>query len=518
VKRDRPDPNEPTEMPVEPPTDPPLSEAATEFPDLPGDPQRDVATDYSDASGSAAGGAPVAAGTTAGGSPLLATDQLTGQRLLDRYVMGEKIGSGGFGAVYRATDDLKRSTGEASDIAIKIMDAKKLGDRLDVLIQEVSRSHLVTHPNILRVYDIHVDQGFAFITMELLNGQVLADRLNEKTTDIPSDRTQLPLEEVDRITSQVCAALDHCHEHQLVHADIKPDNIFLCSDGTVKVLDLGIAQLVGVRGNIAGFTRLYASPQQMSGDLADPKDDIFSVGCMLYLCLTGELPFEGRSSQEALDDEFEVDIAKLPRRYRRALSSALDYSRESRIESAAVLWKRVNPAIRRRNAVFAGLAVLSIAGFISANLLGQSAGLDAIAVSPADRASADELYQQGMSVRASDTSTARAAFVEAIQLNPYHDDAAEALVAIASAANYLDPTAFSLIWEDFASAIVAAPTSEPLLGLVRSETDRILSRDPSGLRRSRVLSEFRAPLCVLPKAGYRSEELENMRASLKIRC
>ena len=513
MTRDRPDPNAPTEMSdghAGDPIDPPMSEADTVFPDLPADSQRDVATQYSDA--------PAASETTTAQSPPLATDHLTGQRLLDRYVMGEKIGSGGFGAVYRATDDLKRSSGEDSDIAIKIMDAKKLGDRLDVLIQEVSRSHRVTHPNILRVYDIHVDQGLAFITMELLEGKVLADRLTEAPIDGQTDKTLLPIDEVDRITSQVCAALDHCHEHQLVHADIKPDNIFLCSDGKVKILDLGIAQIVGVRGSIAGYTRLYASPQQMSGELADPKDDIFSVGCMLYLCLTGELAFGGRSSQEALDDDFAVDLAKLPRRYRRALSSALDYSRESRIESAGALWKRVDPAIRRRNAVVAGLAVVSIAGFIAANLIGQSAGLDAIAVSPADRAAADSLYQQGMNAKASDASTARTALVAAIKMNPYHDDAAEAFVKIAAAADYRDAAAFSQIWEDFAIAIEAAPTSEPLLELARSETDRVLSQDPSGLPRSRVLSEFRAPLCVLPKAGYRGEELDTMRSNLSIRC
>ena len=93
-------------------------------------------------------------------------DSLTGERLLGRYLIGEKLGSGGFGSVYGAIDELKQSGGEAGEIAIKIIDSKKIGNLMNALVQEVSRSHQVSHPNIVRVYDIHSDGGLAFITME----------------------------------------------------------------------------------------------------------------------------------------------------------------------------------------------------------------------------------------------------------------------------------------------------------------------------------------------------------------
>ncbi len=95
---------------------------------------------------------------------------LSGRLLLSRYRIGDRIGAGGFGSVYRATDELKRSTGEEADLAVKIMDAAQLKGNMSVIIQEVSRSHQVSHPNIVRVHDIHVDGDIAFMTMEMLAG------------------------------------------------------------------------------------------------------------------------------------------------------------------------------------------------------------------------------------------------------------------------------------------------------------------------------------------------------------
>ncbi|MFP6655638.1 MAG: protein kinase, partial [Myxococcota bacterium] len=158
--------------------------------------------------------------------------QMTGQRLLDRYLFGEKLGTGGFGSVYRATDELKASGGEAAEIAIKIIHSEKIGSLMNALVQEVSRSHQVSHPNIVRVYDIHSDKGLAFITMELLEGQTLADRLAAAGFANKDRRNRLPVEETDRLARDLCNALAHCHEQEIVHADIKPANIFVTSNGT----------------------------------------------------------------------------------------------------------------------------------------------------------------------------------------------------------------------------------------------------------------------------------------------
>lgn len=445
---------------------------------------------------------------------------LTGTRLLNRYRVGDQLGVGGFGTVYRAVDELKMAGGEDAEIAIKVMDAELVQGRLDVLVQEVSRSHHVSHPNILRVYDIHRDHDLAFITMEMLEGVELADMIQGRSfaQGTSANQTLLAVEEVDRIAQGVCRALAHCHQHKMVHADIKPANIFVCTDGTVKVLDLGIAQIMGSRGSISGYSALYASPEQIAGEASDPRDDVFSVACSLYLCLTGEHPFDAASSKEAQAAGQKVDVSKLPRRYRRALASALAFRRDERTASTALLWKQVSPAVRRRNAIFAGLGVIATAGIAAASLIGQSIGEDRIAVSSANQALADTAYARAIEEQSSGVSSGREGLLEAVQANPYHDEAATGLADLLDEIAFTNPAEYSLLWADFGFALEAAPTSEALQEAARTRIDGLLSADPSALPRSRVLSEYRAPLCVLPQAGYRSEEIEALRLALDLGC
>ncbi len=445
---------------------------------------------------------------------------LTGTRLLNRYRVGDQLGVGGFGTVYRAVDELKMASGEEAEIAIKVMDAEVVQGRLDVLVQEVSRSHHVSHPNILRVYDIHRDQDLAFITMEMLEGAELADMIQKRSfaRGKNAKETLLPIEEVDRVAQDVCRALEHCHKHKMVHADIKPANIFVCTDGTVKVLDLGIAQIMGSRGSISGYSALYASPEQIAGEASDPRDDVFSVACSLYLCLTGEHPFDAKSSKEAQASGQKIDVSQLPRRYRRALGSALAFKRDERTTSTATLWRQISPAIRQRNAIFAGLGATAMAGIAAASMIGQSIGEDRIAVSSADQTLADAAYARAIDEQSSGASSGREELLAAVQANPYHDEAATALAKLLGETPFTNPAEYSLLWADFGFALEAAPTSDALQDAARTRIDGLLSADPSALPRSRVLSEYRAPVCVLPQASYRTDELETLRLALDLGC
>jgi hypothetical protein len=439
---------------------------------------------------------------------------LTGKLLLDRYRIGARLGSGGMGSVYQATDTLKQRGGEEAEIAIKVIDAARIRGNLNALIHELSRSHQISHPNVLRVHDIHEGGGLAFITMELLRGETLLQRMEEARRS-GAGVPLLPVDEVDRIAQALCLALSHCHERKLVHADIKPANIFLCADGTAKLLDLGIAQVIGRQGGIRGYSEQYASPQQIAGDLADPSDDLFSLSCTLYECLTGEHPFQRESAQTAYANRYRVDASVLPRRYRRALAAGLAYQAKERPRSAMRLWSRISPAVRRRNALIAGLAALVLSGFAVANLIGAEHGRSQT-VPEADRSAAERSFEAA--IAESDPGEARRLLLETLALDPNRDDAAERIADSVRSAQPADAASYSLAWQNYAAAIEASPTSEPLLELARERIDEILASDPRGLPRSEVLSGYRAPLCVLPAVNYRNAELGRMRDELRIRC
>jgi serine/threonine protein kinase len=445
-------------------------------------------------------------------------NQMTGRRLLGRYLFGEKLGAGGFGSVYRATDELKESGGEAAEIAIKIIHAEKIGQFMNALVQEVSRSHQVSHPNIVRVYDIHSDEGLAFITMELLEGQTLADRLTAAGLANEDRRNRLPVEETDRLAHDLCNALSHCHEQDIVHADIKPANIFVSSNGTVKLLDLGISQIKGSQGKLRGFSANYSSPQQMSGEPADPKDDLFAFGCVLFECLTGDRPFGGETSLAALRSEKPLQTSSLPRRYRRALARTLQLTRDKRTSTANQLWKSINPAVPRRNLAIAVAAAITLFAFIASNLVGQSTGKDAIAVSGESKKAAQAAYLRAIEIAQADPSKSRGELVAAVRANPYHEQAARVLAGIVEQAAFDYPQRYSMIWADFGTAFAAAPTSKSLQAVAQDRADFILEQDLQPLSRSELLSEYQAPVCVLVETGYRAEELERLRTEFSIRC
>jgi serine/threonine protein kinase len=201
-----------------------------------------------------------------------------------KYQIVRPLGRGAMGMVYLAHDTVLER-----DVALKVM-ASQIGD--DPLVQERFAREAravakMTHPNVVTVFDLgnHVD-GSPYIAMELLRGQDLAKAMR---TPPP-----MPLTQKVSITLQVLAGLAHAHQAGIIHRDIKPANIFINNDGTVKLMDFGVARLTTASmtgtGNIVG-TADYMSPEQVKGAKVDGRSDLFSVGCLLFEMVTGRRPF-----------------------------------------------------------------------------------------------------------------------------------------------------------------------------------------------------------------------------------
>jgi serine/threonine protein kinase/tetratricopeptide (TPR) repeat protein len=216
------------------------------------------------------------------------------------YRIVAKIGAGGMGEVYRATD-----TKLGRDVALKVMpaDMARDADRLARFQREARAVAALNHPHIVTIYSVEETGGVHFLTMELVEGQSL-DRL------IPA--SGLAVGQIVEIASALADALSVAHEKGIVHRDLKPANVMLTTDGRVKILDFGLAKDVSANESAeatrtaAGVTQAgvvmgtpaYMSPEQIAGRTIDHRTDIFSLGVVLHEMATGRRPFEGTSLAE----------------------------------------------------------------------------------------------------------------------------------------------------------------------------------------------------------------------------
>ena len=222
-------------------------------------------------------------------------------QVLGHYRVLEKIGSGGMGEVYRASDQRL-----GRDVALKILKPSLAHDqdRLRRFEQEARAAAALSHPNIVAIFDIGMHDGGPYIVSELLEGQTLRERL----LDGPLKRR----EAVDYAT-QIAQGLIAAHEKRIVHRDLKPENLFITKDGRVKILDFGIAKLTTAEfgseasepGSLASMTTqtksgsvlgtvAYMSPEQLRGKSVDHRSDIFSFGAILYEMLDRQARLRGR--------------------------------------------------------------------------------------------------------------------------------------------------------------------------------------------------------------------------------
>ena len=289
-----------------------------------------------------------------------------GDVLKGRFVLEERIGRGGMGTVFKARD---RRREEARDrdpyVAIKVLggDLRNHPDAFIALQREAKKAQKLAHPNTVTVYDFDRDGDIVFMTMELLDGQSLAEVLRSHPQGLPLDQA-LP------IIRGIVEGLDYAHHQGIVHADLKPGNVFITRDGVVKVLDFGIARAlrkpsapaqdatVFDPAALGALTPAYASAEMIEGAPPDPRDDVYALACLTYELLTGRHPFGRLSAVQARDQGLRPKpVPGLPRRRWRALLHGLDQRREKRTPDVRTFYAEL---AGRRTARIGWLATLTV--------------------------------------------------------------------------------------------------------------------------------------------------------------
>ena len=217
-------------------------------------------------------------------------DKYLGTTLDDRYEIQEIIGSGGMAVVYKATDNrLHRS------VAVKILRDELAADeefrrRFQTEAQAVA---MLSHPNIVSVYDVSHSESVEYIVMELIEGVTLMQYMQKKGA--------LGWKEALHSSVQISKALEHAHSKGIVHRDIKPQNIMIIRDGSIKVADFGIAALESTQEQRSSQTVgsvHYIAPEQARGEQPDTRSDIYSLGVVMYEMLTGRMPYDGETAEQ----------------------------------------------------------------------------------------------------------------------------------------------------------------------------------------------------------------------------
>ena len=263
-------------------------------------------------------------------------DKFINTLLDDRYQLEELIGEGGMAVVYRATDNrLNRQ------VAVKIMRPEFAADE-DFKRRFCSESQAVamlSHPNIMAVYDVSQNEKLEYIVMELINGITLKQYLDRKGA--------IGWRETLHFAKQIARALVHAHERGIIHRDIKPQNIMLLRDGTIKVADFGIAALENEASEMTGQaigSIHYIAPEQARGELPNVRGDVYSLGIVMYEMLTGTLPYTGDTLSEIALKHLEAKpvppheiVQDFPPPLEGIILKAMDPNADERYQSAAEL-------------------------------------------------------------------------------------------------------------------------------------------------------------------------------------
>lgn len=276
-------------------------------------------------------------------------DKYIGKMLDDRYEIIERIGEGGMAIVYKALcHRLDRY------VAVKIMRDDLMADE-EVRRRFCAESHAVamlSHPNIVAVYDVSHNDAVEYIVMELVNGITLRQYMEKKGA--------LNWNEALHFSRQIAKALSHAHERGIIHRDIKPQNIMLLRDGTIKVGDFGIAALENEiyedTGQAIGSIH-YIAPEQARGECPDARSDIYSLGIVMYEMLTGVKPYTGETLGEIAVQHMNADPVPLreknpdiPEELERITLKAMNADLNERYQSAAELLQELEVFLKSKSA------------------------------------------------------------------------------------------------------------------------------------------------------------------------
>src|SRR5262245_36806272 len=209
-------------------------------------------------------------------------------QMVGRYEITGELGRGAMGVVYKALDPTIGRTVALKTMRLDVhgLDAQEMVRRFQ---NEARAAGVLNHPNIVTIYDAGEEDGIFYIAMEFIVGTTLHELLVEKHV--------LPTDEVVQLARQICRGLDYAHSNGIIHRDVKPANIMITANGTVKIMDFGIAKSGGQvtnTGQVLG-TPNYMAPEQVKGRPLDGRSDLFSLGVILYEMLTGEKPFVGQN-------------------------------------------------------------------------------------------------------------------------------------------------------------------------------------------------------------------------------
>jgi formylglycine-generating enzyme required for sulfatase activity/predicted Ser/Thr protein kinase len=294
-----------------------------------------------------------------------ATPARVGTLLKQRFQLIERIGSGGMSTVFKAVDR-RRTESNAPDpyVAVKMLNLTFLdyAAALALLQREAQKLQILAHPNIVRVIDCDRDDSLVFMTMEYLSGESLKFRLQAH----PSG---LQVGEAGRVLEGIAGGLIFAHESGIVHGDLKPANVLLTTAGQVKVIDFGVARIVNeslplqiggpastTDSNLA-LTPQYASPEMLDGKSADPRDDVYALGCITSELFCGQHPFDRKSATDARAAGLTPRHAeRLSRRQYKALCGALQFEREKRSPSVKQFLLEFNGKPESNTWRFVGLA------------------------------------------------------------------------------------------------------------------------------------------------------------------
>jgi serine/threonine protein kinase len=270
--------------------------------------------------------------------------------LKNRFELLEPLGQGGMGIVYKALDyQRRRSKDPLVHVALKVLSEsiQQHPDAVLALQREFSRTLQLTHPNIVRTYDFDTDdaQRVSFLTMELLQGETVEAILERHPAGLPSAQ-YVPWVE------QLLAGLECAHQHGIVHSDLKPGNLFITQAQQLKIMDFGIAAPLRPLDDprpgtlfdprkLGALSPSHACVEMFAGMSADPRDDLYSLGCVVYQLVSGHHPFRGKRAPDALEERLPVrPLPALSESANEALRGALAFHRVDRIGSVAEFRER----------------------------------------------------------------------------------------------------------------------------------------------------------------------------------